>query len=412
MSDVLVSDVLVSDVTMGDVAMGDVVDPTALVAAASEGSPISRLVAVDQLGAWCEAIRLACVLELEARGEAGQLDGSSSRTPHENEALRRRARVAQESPDLLSALQRGATTPAHLDHLAATLRRLDAPQRTDLLAQGARLLAAATSTHANEFARWLREEERRLGRRAGMDTLEQQRRSVRMRGRTDRATGMRVYTLTLDPVSGLSFDGRLDAATESLFHDRTPSSCPADPIERQGFLRAHALLELLNGKGGRPGRPEVVVVLDTTVPDGPPHVDWGLSVEIPERVLFELWGRADVYAVVVRNGVVIHAPGTLNLGRLTRLANRAQRRALRALYSRCAVPGCDTSFDRCKIHHAHWWRHGGFTDLCNLLPLCVRHHHLVHEGGWQLTLAPDRSLTIRQPHGRVVTTGPPRRWAP
>lgn len=405
------SDVTLADVVLADVVLADVVDASALVAAASDGAPLQRLIAADRLSAWCESVRLECVLELEARNESGALEEASSRTPHENESLRRRACVAKRSPDLLSALQRGATTPAHLDQLAATLRRLDPAQQTDLLAQRARMVAAATSTHANEFARWLREEERRLGRRAGVDTLEQQQRSVRMRGRTDRATGMRVYTLSLDPVSGLSFDGRLDAATEALFHDRTPALCPTDPIERQGFLRAHALLELLNGNGGRPGRPEIVVVLDTTVPDGPPHVDWGLPVEIPERVLLELWGRADVCAVVVRNGVVIHAPGQLDLGRSTRLANRAQRRALRAMYARCAIAGCDTAFDRCKIHHVRWWRHGGATDLYNLLPLCPRHHHLVHEGGWQLTLASDRSLTVRQPNGRVRTTGPPRRWA-
>ena len=53
----------------------------------------------------------------------------------------------------------------------------------------------------------------------------------------------------------------------------------------------------------------------------------------PQRVLAELAGDADVTAVVVRNGVVLHAPGELNLGRMTRLANRAQRRALRGLYS-------------------------------------------------------------------------------
>ena len=41
----------------------------------------------------------------------------------------------------------------------------------------------------------------------------------------------------------------------------------------------------------------------------------------------------------------------LHLGRTTRLANRAQRRALRALYSSCAIPGCTGAYDRCKLHH-------------------------------------------------------------
>ena len=65
----------------------------------------------------------------------------------------------------------------------------------------------------------------------------------------------------------------------------------------------------------------------------------------------ELAGDADLSTVVVRNGVVLYAPGELNLGRTTRLANRAQRRALRALYSSCAIPGCTGAYDRCKLHH-------------------------------------------------------------
>ena len=107
-----------------------------------------------------------------------------------------------------------------------------------------------------------------------------------------------------------------------------------------------------------------------TVPAGR-SVDWGLPVEVPHRVLAGMVDDGDQHAVVVRNGVVLHAPGELELGRTTRLASRAQRRALRALYSTCAIPGCPVRFDRCKLHHVVWWRHGGRTDLENLLPVCA-----------------------------------------
>ena len=136
-----------------------------------------------------------------------------------------------------------------------------------------------------------------------------------------------------------------------------------------------------------PAGPRAMVVVDVTSPAGP-EVDWGLPVELPWRVLEDLFGATDPSVVVVRNGVVLHAPGQLDLGRSTRLASKAQRRALRALYPTCAIPGCGVRFRYTQPHHITWWEHGGATDFANLLPLCDRHHHCVHDKdkGWRLRL--------------------------
>jgi hypothetical protein len=225
---------------------------------------------------------------------------------------------------------------------------------------------------------------------------------------------MNIFTLTVDPLTGVRLHNKIAAATEALFHDKAPEFCPTDPFEKQSFLRAHALLSIIEGKGIKLGKAEIVVVVDTTAPDpvtGVPTVDWGRPAEIPQRVLHDLFEIADVHTVVVRNGAVLHAPGELNLGRSTRLANHAQRRALRAMYATCAIPSCGARFDLCKIHHVKWWRRFGRTDLHNLLPLCVKHHTLVHHGGWDLHLAPDRILTISHPDGTTMSNGPPRRRA-
>ena len=40
----------------------------------------------------------------------------------------------------------------------------------------------------------------------------------------------------------------------------------------------------------------------------------------------------------------------------------------------------------------------------NLLPLCEAHHHLVHEGGWTLTMTPDRVVTWTRPDGTCWKT--------
>ena len=382
-------------------------------AADMERHPLVALDAADRLIAWCHAVRVRCATLLREAGELHRLTPGLHTTPRDLDVLLRWADTASRATRFAGALAQGRISAAHLDELTRSLRRLEPSQQAALLTDEPRLLAIAAEHTAVEFARFLRREERRLGRAAGMSGLEQQQRSVRLTSHTDRESGMRRYVLSLDPLSAVSFEQRLDAAVEALFHGTPPPGCPADPLERHQFLRAHALLRLAEGGGGAAGRPEIVVVVDTAVDPGAgePAVDWGLPVEIPHRVLHELWGRATVMPVVVRNGIVLHAPGQLTLGRATRLANRAQRRALRALYPTCAIPGCEVGFQHCKIHHVTWWRHGGRTDLDNLLPLCHRHHANVHLHGWELTLHTDRQLTVRTPDGRCRTTGPPRRRA-
>jgi hypothetical protein len=213
-----------------------------------------------------------------------------------------------------------------------------------------------------------------------------------------------------DPLTGVQLDARLRDSLEALFATSTPDTCPTDPGAKQDHLRALALADLIltGGSSVKPGRPEYVVVVDGDAPAVTgPQTEFSIPVEVPWRVLAELVGDADVHTVVVRNGVVLHASGNLDLGRNTRLANRAQRRALRGLYATCAIPGCAVRYDHCKLHHVIWWRHGGCTDLDNLVPVCVRHHHNIHDSGWEVTLGPNRELTIRFPDGTVQTTGPP-----
>jgi hypothetical protein len=101
--------------------------------------------------------------------------------------------------------------------------------------------------------------------------------------------------------------------------------------------------------------------------------------------------------------VVLGGDGVvLDVGRGARLATSDQRRALATMYASCAYPGCMVGFGHCKIHHTREWaRHGGPTDLEWLVPLCDRHHHVVHEGGWRLEVHPDRTITVTRPDGEV-----------
>jgi hypothetical protein len=325
-----------------------------------------------------------------------------------------RADTLDAAPSMADALDDARVTQGHVDELTRATKQLDGDQRNELFDRldSHGLVDIAAVATIEEWRRRLAMEIKQLQRDDGMDRLQRQRRNTRLRSWVD-GEGMWCLSARFDPVTGTKLAARLDTAVNTLFAEQVPGTSPQDPIERQRHLAALALARLLDGSTptGRPGRPEFVVVVDTSQTDGAggPTVEWPIPVEVPHRILAELMNEHDVHAVVVRNGVVLHAPGDLDLGRSTRLASRAQRRALRALYATCAIPGCSVRFDRCKLHHIIWWRNGGRTDLANLVPVCTHCHSKIHDAGWDIALGPNRELTIRFPDGTVHNTGPPSR---
>jgi hypothetical protein len=90
----------------------------------------------------------------------------------------------------------------------------------------------------------------------------------------------------------------------------------------------------------------------------------------------------------------------LGLGRTQRLPSRAQRRALMARDGGCRFPGCGER-RYVEAHHVVHWTDGGPTDVDNLLLLCWRHHHAVHEGGFRMAFA-SGALTVWRPDGTVL----------
>ena len=351
-------------------------------------------------------------------------------------------------PALADALDDGSVTAGHIDAVTKVAKGLDGAARDALLERAGRLVGIAKHGTVTDFRKRLEREAELVRADDGSERFERQKKAARLRRWTD-AEGMWCLSGRFDPLTGVRLNARLQAEIEAAFAESVPDGCPTDPLAKSEFLAACALAKILDGNAAaqRAGRPEFVVVIEADAAVGTdvaddvdvdvdvdvdfdfdldddddssavddvrglrPRVDWGLPVEVPWSVLVEIFGASDVRPVVVRNGVVLYAPGELNLGRTTRLANRAQRRALRALYPGCSIPGCETAFDRCKIHHVVWWRHGGRTDLDNLLPLCVHHHTRVHRDGWVIALGPGRQLSLRLPDGTVHNTGPPGRRA-
>ena len=371
---------------------------------------------VRTLRSWVDAreVMLARLVADVSSFPEKSLSEASQTSLRDAERVLDRASTAELIPAVEKSLDAGRLSGGHVDVFTRALRQLEPTARAKLVDAASSLVKLGEHLGVDEFARTVRAEARRLEADSdGLERLERQRRAIRFNSWTDRDTGMGRWSVTLDPATWLALENRLDGQVEAMFHDSHPEGCPTDLLEKQSFLRAHALLALLDGQGARVGRPEFVVVEDHTnaLPDGRPSVDWGAEVDLPREFLEVLRPQASVYAVTVRNGVVIDAPGVLDLGRTTRLANRAQRRALRGLYATCAIPGCRVRYSRTKLHHVIWWRHGGRTDLANLLPVCEKHHQHIHHDGWIVTLGPNRQLSITFPDGQIMTTGPPKRNA-
>lgn len=413
---------------MDAVAISELIERIAEVRRSSDADRdalTAALSAERQVRAWLDAANADLVSKLSGQvsfPEAAVAEVSRC-SPREASRATERAETLDRSETYAQALDDGLVGSGHVDVITRAVKRVEEPLRDELLERIDALLDVAAAATPEQFDRRVKIEVKRLERDDGTERLARQQRSVRMSTWTD-DDGMWCVRGRFDPVLGVRLSAAIDRTVEALFAEVVPANCPTDPVEKQRFLRAHAFARIAVGERGgaggaesavrSSGRPEYVVMIDATAgstePGAPPApaVEWPIDVEVPLPVLRELMGEGEVVPIIVRNGVVVHAPGEMNLGRSTRLASRAQRRALRAMYPGCCVPGCSVRFDRCKIHHLTWWRHGGRTDLANLIPVCPQHHSAVHDGGWILELNDGRQLTVRMPDGTVRNTGPPR----
>lgn len=233
----------------------------------------------------------------------------------------------------------------------------------------------------------------------GVSRLENQRRQNRLSQRIDRQTGMHHFHLEVDPESG----AKVSAAY--LAHLATLRVRHRDDDISRDQLAAQAMVELITGAQAIDRRiPEVSVLIDLETMINGLHeasiCETSDGTMLPLDTVRRLCCDAEILPVVLNGEGEV-----TDLGRSRRTANRAQRRALRAMYRTCGHPDCHVPFDQCEIHHVVWWERFGLTDLDNLIPLCCRHHHLVHEGGWTLALGEHRIITLTRPDGVVSFTG-------
>ena len=392
----------------------------------------------SQLRSWLASIDVRCArrtTELAATGESeppeSLLGDEGNRSTRDAVGVTRRSHACDAMPSFEEALAAGVISGDHVDAVARVLRGLDDEVRAEFISHEAALLVAACRERIVMFDRTCRDLAKCLtaerDRRTGVDTeaaeFERQRAAAKVRGWVDKDTGMHHTHVELDPERGTRLADALRAHLRRILKQDGNSGRPYDQLEVDAFMAAlesgvtrRPTAGRRNAAGNSDDRnagglevvephaeyrvPDVTLLIDHhTLHDG--LHDHGIcetsaGIPLPVETARRLCCDAEVtFASVDANGVV------RNLGRTQRTVNRAQRRELRAMHRTCVGRGCEVPFDQCQIHHVRFWRNDGTTDIDNLAPVCSRHHHLAHEGGWTLTMTPDRVITWTRPDGTI-----------
>ena len=186
---------------------------------------------------------------------------------------------------------------------------------------------------------------------------------------------------------------------------RMAGGCPLDAGDHafllglQRLALGYFLDNQTHRRGGR-HRPHLNVIID--------HNDYlaGLPGRVPGgghldgATISRLLCDCAVHRVVTKGRSSI-----LDYGTATRTVPANLWAALVVRDEHCTFGDCDRGPEWCDAHHVVPVEHYGPTNLFNCRLGCRRHHHMVHEGGWTLTLDPDRKITLTRPDGTVDFKG-------
>jgi hypothetical protein len=302
----------------------------------------------------------------------------------------------------------------HIDAVAVIWSCANDAARSALEADDQELARLASRLSVVEFAAHLRRQ-REAERRDSGETRElRERRANRAFSDWNPMTGRYELRVNLNAARGKALETAIETEIDRMIRDDDLADTHPDLRSDRGHLRAYAIANLAS-KGFQIDAPtvslgartELCVLIDAETLRIGEHTGTVCEtvdgIPIPVSLARRLACEAAVIPIVMGSTGEV-----LDLGRTTRLANRAQRRSCAAMYRTCAAPGCEVGFDRCEIHHLHWWEHGGPTDMSNLVPLCGRHHHLIHDAGFTATLTTNRTLRWYRPDGTLDADQPLR----
>ena len=360
-----------------------------------------------------DAARLIAQQESHGDGGASVLRDQAGKTKHQARKTLGTAEVLDEMPELRAAVDSGEVALANAERLADAAQRT-APEAVDGAAD---LLEMAKELPPDKFAReasawtqrhqpdhghgdWLEKRRRRY-----LKTWKQQDGMVRLDGLLDPETGTRICNRLQGTAEELRRQDQKTARTnrgdstatgdsgdgeETRSWDQLPAGGSGDGEETRSWdqLRADALDLLTSddtdsskasgGSGGRP-KAEIIAVADIGVltgdnPAGRCEIPG--TGPVPTAVLERIACDAQLTGVIFADGKPLYHGSTV------RTATGAQWRMLIARDGGCI--GCGAQPEQCQAHHIVPYARLRRTDIDNLVLVCWRCHHNIHDHHWRV----------------------------
>ena len=341
-----------------------------------------------------DSARLIAQQESHGDGGASVLRDQAGKSKSQARRSLGTAEVLDEMPGLRAAVDSGEVALANAERLADAAQRT-APEAVDSAAD---LLEMAKELSPDKFAReasawtqrhqsdhghgdWLQKRRQRY-----LKTWKRQDGMVRLDGLLDPETGTRICNRLQGTAEELRRQDQKTARTNS---EGSGGSGGGEGLRSWDQLRADALDLLTSGDadgpktgGGSGGRPkaEIIAVADIGVltgdnPAGRCEIS-GVG-PVPPEVLQRIACDAQLTGLIFADGKPLHHGSTV------RTATAAQWRMLIARDGGCV--GCGTPPEQCQAHHIVPYARLRRTDIDNLVLVCWRCHHNIHDHHWRVT---------------------------
>ena len=306
------------------------------------------------------------------------------------------AEVLDEMPGLRAAVDSGEVSLANAERLADAAQHTD-PETVDSASD---LLALARELPPDKFAReasaWTQRHQPDHGHGDWLDkrrqrylrTWKQKDGSVRLDGLLDPETGTRICNRLQGTAEELRRQDQKTARTDGE-GSKSPGGSGGEESRSWDQLRADALDLLTSGAaegsktgGGSGGRPkaEIIAIADIGVltgdnPSGRCEIPG--SGPVPPEVLQRIACDAQLTGLIFADGKPLYHGATV------RTATGAQWRMLIARDRGCV--GCGAHPEHCQAHHIIPYARSRRTDIDNLVLVCWRCHHNIHDHHWRVT---------------------------